>query len=186
MIHGRRLRRGLGDLDVVAIAVDPGDSLLLFASTDDGLYRSVDGGASWQPSGAGLGGLDVTSLLAAGGRWWTGTDSGVFVSDDQGSTWVEPGDPLVLPVLSLGWDPRPDRWVAAGTEGGGVMVLAEDGTWSADAPELATATVTAIAFAADTVGYTGTPGGSWVRSEVPLFADGFESGATDSWSASVP
>ncbi len=177
---------GLGDLDVMAIAVDPDDSLLLFASTDDGLSRSTDGGASWQPSGAGLGGLDVTSLLAAGGRWWAGTDSGVFVSDNQGSTWAEPGDPLVLPVLSLAWDPRPDHWVAAGTEGGGIMVLASDGSWSSDAPELATATVTAIDFAADTSGFAGTPGGSWVREELPLFADGFESGATDAWTATVP
>jgi hypothetical protein len=160
--------------------------LLLFASTGAGLYRSVDGGASWQPSGTGLGGLDVTSLLAADGRWWAGTDSGVFVSDNQGSTWTEPGDPLALPVLSLGWDPRPDRWVAAGTEGGGIMVLASDGSWLPDDPALATATVTAIGFAPDTVGYAGTPAGSWIRAELPLFADGFESGTTDSWTAAAP
>ena len=128
----------------------------------------------------------MTSLLAAGGRWWAGTDSGVFVSDDQGSTWVEPGDPLVLPVLSLGWDPRPDRWVAAGTEGSGVMILAEDGSWSSDAPEMAAATVTAIGFAPDTVGYAGTPGGSWKRGELPVFADGFEFGTTDAWTLTVP
>ena len=168
---------------MVAVAVDPSDPLLLFASTAAGLHRSVDGGASWQPSGAGLGVLDVTSLLAADGRWWTGTDSGVFVSDDHGGSWVEPGDPLALPILSLAWDPRPDRWVAAGTEGGGIMVLSPNGIWSEDDSELAAATVTAIGFAPDTVGYAGTPGGSWIRAELPMFADGFESGNLSAWSA---
>ncbi|HSN56214.1 MAG TPA: hypothetical protein VLT32_16220, partial [Candidatus Sulfomarinibacteraceae bacterium] len=134
----------------------------------------------------GLGGVDVTALLAADGRWWAGTDTGVFVSDALGSSWIVPGGALALPVLGLAWDPRPGRWIAAATEGGGVMILADDGTWSADDPALATATVTAIAFSGDTTGYAGGDGGSWFRDELALFADGFESGGVGAWSVVAP
>jgi len=122
-------------------------------------------------------------LLAADGRWWAGTDNGVFVSDDSGSSWAVPGNVLALPVLGLAWDPRPDRWIAAATEGGGVMILADDGTWSVDDPALASETVEAIAFAADSTGFAGGAAGTWVRGELALFADGFETGDPGAWSS---
>ena len=46
--------------------------------------------------------------------------------------------------------------------------------------------MTAIGSAPDAVGYAGTPGGSWIRAELPLFADGFESGTADAWAVAVP
>jgi hypothetical protein len=177
---------GLTDLDVTVVAISPADPLLLFASNRDGLFRSTDGGASWQPSGSGLGGVDVTALLAAEGRWWAGTDTGVFVSDDLGSSWTVPGDVLPFPVLGLAWDPWPGRGLAAATEGGGIMVLAGDGTWSVDDPVLATQTIAVIAFSADSTGYAGGDGGSWYRGELALFADGFESSDLSAWSATSP
>jgi hypothetical protein len=36
------------------------------------------------------------------------------------------------------------------------------------------------------VGYAGATGGSWTRAELPLFADGFESGMAEAWSAATP
>ena len=165
---------GSGDLEIVLLAADPnqpariwagtgGSGLLVFASTDDGLFRSVDGSANWPSSGAGLGGVDVTDLLPADGRWWAATDNGVFVSDDDGSSWTVPGTVLALPVLAIAWDPRPDHWLAAGTEGGGVMILASDGSWSVDDPALAAETVEAIAFATNSTGYAGGVAGTWVE-----------------------
>jgi len=177
---------GLTDLDVTVVAVDPDDPQLIFASTKDGLFRSVDGGAGWEPSGAGLGGVDVTDLLAADNRWWAASDTGVFVSDNDGSNWTVPGTPLTLPILALSWDPRPDRWIAAATEGGGIMILADDGTWAVDDPALAAETVESIAFAGESTGYAGGAGGTWVRTELPLFADSFEKGGVTGWSAASP
>ncbi len=45
---------GIPDVPVNAFAVDPMNSMNLFAGTDIGVYRSTDGGTSWLPFGTGL------------------------------------------------------------------------------------------------------------------------------------
>ncbi|HEX8500440.1 MAG TPA: discoidin domain-containing protein [Pyrinomonadaceae bacterium] len=45
---------GIPDVPVNAFAVDPRNSQHLYAGTDIGVYRSTDGGASWQAFSAGL------------------------------------------------------------------------------------------------------------------------------------
>lgn len=45
-----------------AVAVDPGNSLLVYAGTSAGVYKSMDGGANWQRSSAGLKSLPVNAL----------------------------------------------------------------------------------------------------------------------------
>ncbi|HJQ32371.1 MAG TPA: carboxypeptidase regulatory-like domain-containing protein [Pyrinomonadaceae bacterium] len=42
------------DVPVDAFAVDPADSNMLYAGTDIGVYRSADGGATWEPFSNGL------------------------------------------------------------------------------------------------------------------------------------
>ena len=44
-----------GDPPVYGIAVDPFDASRVFAATDRGVYRTRDGGASWESRNAGLG-----------------------------------------------------------------------------------------------------------------------------------
>lgn len=68
----------------------------LFAGTQaNGVFRSTDGGASWNPVDSGLVGIDtsiVTAIEAAGSRIYISTNSlGLFVSSDGGSSW-EPTD----------------------------------------------------------------------------------------------
>ena len=45
---------GIPDVPTNTFAIDPADSQQLFAGTDIGVFRSTDGGASWQPFSEGL------------------------------------------------------------------------------------------------------------------------------------
>lgn len=53
---------GLPPAAVHVLAVDPGNSRLVYAGTDQGLYRSGDAGASWIQSGDGMAGGAVHAL----------------------------------------------------------------------------------------------------------------------------
>jgi photosystem II stability/assembly factor-like uncharacterized protein len=77
--------------EAASVWVDPGDADHILVGGLDGVYRSTDGGASFQPV-ATLSVNDVaTTLVADPGvphRFWAGTRSaGVFRSDDDGVTW---------------------------------------------------------------------------------------------------
>lgn len=60
----------------------------LLAGTDQGLFRSQDDGASFQPYHQGMNATYVYSLAQSHtNRWWTNTRQGIFASDDSGQTW---------------------------------------------------------------------------------------------------
>ena len=73
---------------LVSLAISPGDSDLIVAATEDGLYRSDDAGNGWRPL------TDDTGLLA-----WTQSDAlslvdaagNVSTSDDEGRSWQKVG-----------------------------------------------------------------------------------------------
>jgi xyloglucan-specific exo-beta-1,4-glucanase len=83
------------------LAVDPNQSnVIYFGSRQQGLWRSVDAGATWAkvtalpngsaPQGVGWVAFDPTSGTAGAGskRVWVGiAKQGVFQSDDSGATW---------------------------------------------------------------------------------------------------
>lgn len=81
-----------GTSDLYDLAIDPSNGAILWAATEDGLFRSDDGGASWRESDRGLGRWLATAVafdpkdpshLVAG----TG-GSGVFESRDGGASWA--------------------------------------------------------------------------------------------------
>ncbi len=86
---------------VTSIAVDPVDSLVLYAGGADsppsgrGVFKSIDGGASWRLMG--LGDQRVRAIAAASPRIvYAGTESGdlfqsgaLFKSIDAGATWTQ-------------------------------------------------------------------------------------------------
>ena len=102
-----------------------------------GIFKSVDGGASWRSSNRGLLALPVFSLAfdpVTPGVLWAGSPSaGALRSLDGGATWTERnGHPetLEVSVSDLAVDPRdPDTvWAASG----GVFVTEDGGaTWEA-------------------------------------------------------
>ncbi len=59
------------------------------AGTNDGVFRSTDGGASWIPRNAGMAGQRVEALAVDGATILAGTGSGdVWRSGDAGATWT--------------------------------------------------------------------------------------------------
>jgi hypothetical protein len=56
---------GIPDIPVNALVMDPKNPQILYAGTDVGVYRTIDGGTSWAPFGAGLPAVAVFDLAVA-------------------------------------------------------------------------------------------------------------------------
>ncbi|MFQ3293368.1 MAG: photosystem II stability/assembly factor-like uncharacterized protein [Halobacteriales archaeon] len=151
---GWRVRTRLSEHDLECVAA-PGDEpdRVLVGTFDDGLYRSTDGGMTfnrvgdWMPK-------SVTALAVSttdSDVWWAGTEpSRVFRSTDGGRSWMErPGLGDLDSAEEWSFPPRPHthhvRWIEPdATEVGrlyvgieaGALVRTDDGgeTWQ-DRPE---------------------------------------------------
>ncbi len=130
------INSGLTSLSVYALAIDPTNSTTLYAGTQatshvgpigehGGVFKSVDGGATW--SAGGLSNIFWVRALAidptAATHLYAGTDSGVFKSSDGGNTWNEFNTGLTnLDVEALAIDPLDPRRLYAGT-GAGIFAI---------------------------------------------------------------
>jgi photosystem II stability/assembly factor-like uncharacterized protein len=113
----------------LAFAFDAAGGAL--AGTADGVWRSPDGGASWNPANAGMAGERVEALATDGpaGVWAGTSDGDVWRSTDAGLTWTPDGAGLpgagILAIEIL-----PGRVLAA-TRGGGLFATTDGGvTWT--------------------------------------------------------
>ena len=92
--------KGIGQYVTVRfIVVDPTDSEILYLGSDGGIFKSIDGGDSWQVSNNGLTETDLSGLVIDPqnpmnlyvSTWKYGSNSGyhggVFKSTDGGGTW---------------------------------------------------------------------------------------------------
>lgn len=135
---------------VHCVVADPEDSNRIWRQEHRGVFRSEDGGASWERiqhgiPGAGFGfpiGRDprsgrlfVVPLESDEYRMPVGGDFAVYVSDDEGDTWQRsaaglPEEPTFVGVLrgALDLDNQDTSGVYLGTTGGDVY-------WSADTGE---------------------------------------------------
>lgn len=78
--------------DVRSVATDPNDQNVVFAGTNGlGIFRSVDGGRSWGPSGLTWQIVkSVAASRAVPGLVLAGTKpAALFISTDRGDTWSE-------------------------------------------------------------------------------------------------
>lgn len=139
----------LKDCGAQCIPVDPADPGHLFAGTlDQGVFRSSDGGDSWQAAGAGIPHSRVMSIAFSppssnGPVVFVGTEpSSIYRSDDNGGSWHDLAALREIPSQpTWSFPPRPwtshVRWMAAhpadddvlyaGIELGGVMTTRDAG-----------------------------------------------------------
>jgi len=92
--------------EVSSLAIHPDDASIVFAGTNDGVYRSDDGGLTWTRSSTGLGSQTVPTIIINPDRpdemvvlgWYR---SELYKSEDGGATWraLEVGDGDSIEVL---------------------------------------------------------------------------------------
>lgn len=161
--------RGLGDLGVMTLAVDPADSQVLYAGTDSGVFVTRNGGARWSHATGAIQGRNVRSLLVLPARptvVYAATDQGVLWSQDGARSWAPRNTGLsTRDIRVLRADPfSRDRLFAAGF--GGVF-KSEDGgrRWRAITQGLTNLHVRDLAVDPARAGvlYAGTSGGGVFR-----------------------
>ncbi len=113
---------GLQGQTIQAIALDPLDSSVLYAGTNNGVLKSQDGGRSWNAINNGLGSVNiyVNAIVVDPSNTATlyaGTGSGVFRSRNAGGTWSAVNTGLGTAILSVAIDPSNSATLYASTWG---------------------------------------------------------------------
>jgi photosystem II stability/assembly factor-like uncharacterized protein len=95
-----------------------------YAATLNGVFRSMDEGASWQSLG--LGGRWIDQIAVGGGAIFVRTGGELHVSNDEGQTWSR----AVYPINAFAVDPVDPSTLYAALQDG-VVVKSEDSgaTW---------------------------------------------------------
>ena len=165
---------------VYALAVSPAFEVdsVVFAAGDEGLFRSADGGATWQPAYASLQ-LDeplpatavaLSPRFAIDNLVFAGAPGGVLRSADGGATWVAsalPAPPPTVSALVVSPDFAQDGLVIAGTSDDGVFRSTDRGLnwqpWNFGLLDMhVLALATSPSFAADRIVYAAAESGIFV------------------------
>ncbi len=139
-------RTGLANTAISVLAIDPKTPSTLYAGTRnkrdlrfEGLFKSIDSGASWSGINHGLADLIGTrsniDALVVDARNPSTLDAatahnGVFRSSDGGASWVRFSDGLSnrnIRALALGPTESGLNVLYAGTAGGGIFKILDDG-----------------------------------------------------------
>ena len=126
----KRASNGIfAEADIRAIAIDPGNSSVVFAGTENGLYRTADGAETWQFVDSEMNGLQIWDIEISEknpNTIFVGTcPSDLFKSTDGGKTWIRldveladecAGGAIIPRVTSIAIDPEDDQVVYAGIE----------------------------------------------------------------------
>ena len=129
--------------DIRAIAIDPGDSAVMYAGTEAGVYRTRDGGDSWALVDSPMNDLEIWALAvdpANSDTIFAGTcPSALFRSKDGGASWQKldvelaeecEGVPITPRVTIILFDPEDSQTVYAGIEIDGMRISRDGGdTW---------------------------------------------------------
>jgi hypothetical protein len=112
-----------------ALAVDPGNSSVVYAGGNPGLYKSTNAGADWSLSSTGITGFvyDIKVNPLNTNLVYAGSTDGVFRSTNAGGSWSDTGCDSVVSILI---NPVHPDTVYAGT-GYGVFISTNGGnSWT--------------------------------------------------------
>ncbi len=99
----------------------------VFAGTSNGVYRTTDDGATWEPVNSGLTDLFVFALSTSQNFIFAGTQSGIFRTTDDGLSWSQ-FTTNGLPHVGVQALVAHDSSLFAGTWGNGVYRSTDDGS----------------------------------------------------------
>ena len=144
----------------------PVPSGLVFAAHQSGVYRSSDGGISWERK---VTGLDDTTARAIGydetGYVYAGIyGMGIYRSGDNGDNWQRSDSGVTNHLVSAFASNSLDE-VYAGTTGGGVFRTNDNGDHWQEVAGLGNKYVRCLAMSHDGYLYAGTTGGGVYRSQ---------------------
>lgn len=110
---------------VTLLLADPADDDTLYALTQEGPFKTVDGGDTWFATNTGLGdAFEVTALALAPSSpstLYAASDDAVFRTNDAGGTWHAILEDLDFGVGALVVDPEDGDTLYAGGFDGGVF-----------------------------------------------------------------
>ena len=134
------MNKGLADMifrgnSISTLIVYPKNTQTLYAAASNGVYRSMDGGASWTQ--AGLKDKTVRSLAVNPKDskiiYAEVQDAGLFKSTDSGRTWTQINTGLTnIQITSIAIDNVNSNVIYVGTRGGGIFKSTDSGnSWKA-------------------------------------------------------
>jgi photosystem II stability/assembly factor-like uncharacterized protein len=134
-----------------ALAIDPITPTSLYVGTNNGVFKSTDGGKNWSAASAGLTNLAIYALAidpAAPTTVYAGSAGGAFKSQNGGKSWSAINSGLAddFPIRSLAVDPKATTTLYAGTNFTIHKSTDGGGSWNLFNPRLPVWTVYNLIF----------------------------------------
>jgi photosystem II stability/assembly factor-like uncharacterized protein len=182
---------GLGNGGIEALLYD-GSTLFAGTPADAvGIYRSTNGGKSWDPAAAGLpGSKTIRSLISFGAYTFAGTEGdGIYRSSDHGNTWTKTdvNNSFLIHQLVFAFCVKDnalyagaDNGIYKSTDGGATFQRTLNGfppnirvyAWSITASGGNVIAAVTVLFspsdALDGIFYSSDNGGTWHQATVPI------------------
>ncbi len=120
--------QGLVDTQIYSMAMNPVDNKIVFVGTPTGIFKTGDGGQSWERKG--LGGKSIYAIAMNSDTIYAAAYRGLFKSTDGGETWpLTPINEMTFNCLAI--DPYDADILYAGNGDGKGIFRTEDGgnTW---------------------------------------------------------
>src|SRR4029453_18105340 len=100
-----------GGVSLGGIAIDPSSPATVYAATESGVFKSIDGGSSWTAVNTGLTNLSVRRVAIdpqTPSTLYAGADTNVFKSVNGGASWSAAGTglPAFPSLFDLVVDPQ--------------------------------------------------------------------------------